>query len=258
MSSRVVRGEGSELCQGFFQGFEVAVGCGPAGDEAAEGAIVVEGFFALLRRRRSPGLEEDAWQKGLHLLVCELDELLVGAGVAKGYACFREELSQLHCHVDGVSGDVEVKVVGEECIELNASESALGEQCAMTLHDVHEVTGCTGPWEDDCFAAKCADLCAADVEDVAVTGEPGEVEVALGGCQSVAQTCAVDEEVELVARAYIIYICYLFGGIDCAEFCGEGDIDQPGYDHVFERRVGMEGLEPGFELFAVELAAVRG
>ena len=88
--------------QGFFHGFEVAVGRGPARYETAESVVCVY---------RLPCLKEDVFKNVLHLLVGKLDELLVGAGVAKGNACIFKQLSHLHGHVDGMLGDVEVKVV---------------------------------------------------------------------------------------------------------------------------------------------------
>ena len=88
--------------------------------------------------------------------------------------------------------------------------------------------------------------------------QPRKAEVTFRGGKAVAQARAVDEELEVIFLAHIIYICNLFGCIDAAKLRGEGDIDHTRNDHVLERRVGMKGFEPGFEVACTHLAIVRG
>ena len=92
----------SKRFQSKFKVLQVSFRRGPTCHETAEGVVCVDWL---------PGLEKDMLHELLHLRVAQLDKLLVGAGRIHGDVGIEEELSHLHRHVDGVLGDVEVKVV---------------------------------------------------------------------------------------------------------------------------------------------------
>ena len=155
-------------------------------------------------------------------------------------------------------GDVLVQIICEKGIELYACQTAFGKQSSVSFYDVHEVARCIATREDYGFATEGSNFCAANVEGVAVVGEPRKVEITFRRSKAVTQTCAVDEKFLIVPLANGKYLLDLLGCIDAAKFRREGDIDHAGYDHVLECRVGIEGFQPGFEFACIHLAAVRG
>ena len=87
-------------------------GRGPAGGEA-DGRVV--GVDAV------PQVEGDMFGKGFQLAVFQDDELLVRGRVEEERAALlAQHLLEFHSHVDGVTADVEVQVVGKQRVELDA------------------------------------------------------------------------------------------------------------------------------------------
>ena len=122
----------------------------------------------------APAGEKEVLGKPFDLAILKDDELLVGRRVDKErIALALEDVLHAHCHVDGMAGNVEIKAVGEQGIELNAYEPSLCHQCSVLFCDREEVRMGIAVSEDDCFATQGTDLRAADVEYVAVLGEIG-------------------------------------------------------------------------------------
>ena len=198
-----------------------------------------------------------AFQRG-QLGVFQHDEELVGGGVHKEVAALGgEALLEGVGRLDGVAADAGVEVVGEEDVELDAHEAALGQQSALLLDHGHEVGRCA-VGEDHGLAAECAHLGAADVEDVGEPGEVGQGHIGAFAHQCVAQTCAVHEEGHVVGVADGGQGLELSLAVQGAVLGGVGDIHHAGEDHVVVVRVGVEGLAEILHRGGIQLAVLLG
>lgn len=150
----------NDVSQTFFQKLEVGFGGGPAGNKAAHGAMGIEW---------SPSREGDVLKECLHHVVGKDEELLIGGRVDEGLETLVcEYLLELHSQLVSMAGYVQIEVVGEERVELDANESSLGEECAVLLDDTEEMGICIAMCEYDRLTTKCADLGATDVEHIAM------------------------------------------------------------------------------------------
>ena len=105
---------------------------------------------------------------------------------------------------DGLFGDLKVQVVGEQHVELDAEQTALGQHAAALLDVVAEIGLDFRVCDDDCFAEQRAHLRAADVEHIAQVAQVAQRHVIFRGGQPVAEPRAVDEEVQSAARADVV------------------------------------------------------
>ena len=125
----------------------------------------------------------------------------------------------------------------------------------MLLDRGEEVGGSAGG-EDDRFSAEGADFGAADGKDVTEGGQVGQGEVARGAHEAVAQAGAVDKQGEAVLKADFADGGKFCLGIQRSVLRGEGDVHQPGEDHVVEGGVGIEALQVGGEVAGLHLSFV--
>ena len=149
----------------LFQGIDIGLGGSPAGDETADGVVMV-------------GLSEmgefDVSAQAFHLFVVDDYKLLVGGGVNEELIAFLlEDGFHPHGHLDGVFGEAEIEIVCEEGIELEADEGTLGDDGAVLLLDREEMLVGLAVGEDNGLATEGTDLRAADVEHVTVAGQIG-------------------------------------------------------------------------------------
>ena len=128
--------------------------------------------------------------------------------------------------------ELKVEFVRKQGLELQADEGTLGNDGAVLLLDREEVLVGLAVGEDDGLAAQGANLCAADVEHVAVAGEIGQGDVVALGHQTIAQAGSVNVEGNVIALANLIYIVQFVGGVEGAQLGGEGDVDESGVDGV--------------------------
>ena len=111
-------------------------------------------------------------RQSLHLLVGQDDELLVGGRVKiELVASQQEHLLHLHGFLDGVTRQLEVKVVSEQGLKLKTYQSPLGYYCTMLLLDREEVLMGIAVSEYDGLAAQRANLGASDIKHITVTGQ---------------------------------------------------------------------------------------
>ena len=59
-----------------------------------------------------------------YLFLGEHDKLLIGGRVGDGEPCIGEELSHPHRHVNGMTCNAEIQVIGEQGIKLHTCQSA--------------------------------------------------------------------------------------------------------------------------------------
>ena len=135
-----------------------------------------------------------------------------------------EDLLQLHCHVDGMAADLEIEVIREERVELDAQQAAFREERAVQF-DVGEEMGRRAFREDHRFAAEGAHFCAADIEDVGQGGDIGERHVGGGAHEAVAEARAVDVEGQGVFVADAAQRRELVFRVERSVFRGVGNVD---------------------------------
>ena len=84
-----------------------------------------------------------------------------------------EDAFHLHGHIDGVARQLEIEIVGEQGIELESDECALGNDGTVLLLDGEEMLVGLSVGEDDGLATEGANLGSTDVENVAVACKIG-------------------------------------------------------------------------------------
>ena len=105
----------------------------PTRDEPAHLRILVVGL---------PNGKFHFLRQCLHLVVGQDYKLLVGRRIEEeSVSFFAQGLAEAHCHCDGVTGDVEVEIVGEQDVKLYAYRAAFCRECAVAFDDVEEVPG---------------------------------------------------------------------------------------------------------------------
>ncbi len=133
--------------------------------------------------------------------VGEDHEDLVGGGVHEELvAFFRQTLFQHGGRLNGVFADLGVQAVGEEHIELQTHQAALGQQSALLLDHGHKVGG-SAVGEDDSLAAERTYLGAADVEHIGQAGNVSQRDIGALADQTVAQPGTVHEQGHVVGVA---------------------------------------------------------
>ena len=190
--------------------------------------------------------------------MCEYGKLLIRWRILEWNPGIEEQLAQAESHTDGVAGNVEIETVGEQRVELYTGQSALGQQGPMLLDDVEEVAGCIVTGEYYRLAAEGTHLRAADIKDVAMAGQPGQVEIACLRHQPIAQAGTVNEQWHFVCLAEVVDSLDFGSLVECAEFGGGGDIDNAGYDHVLIDGVGIEAVVKVVKIFGSHLTVVLG
>ena len=108
------------------------------------------------------------------------------------------------CLPHGFFADLEIKIVREKLVKLNTEQTALSQHAAALLDVVAEIRFERRVRDYDRFAEQSTDLRATDVEDIGKHAEIRECHVIFGSRQAVAETCAVNKEVQPAARADIV------------------------------------------------------
>ena len=186
-----------------LQFVELGIGSGPAGDETADGVMTV-GLPEVGKLYLAP--------QTFSLFVVHNHKLLVGGGIYQKLKAFADE-ERLHAHrrLDGLLGELEVKVIGEKGFELQTDQGTLGNHGPMLFLDGEEMLVCILVGEDHRLTTEGSDLRAADIEDVAVAGEIGQGDVVAFCHQTVTETGTVD------IKRYFVTLADL---VDVVEFTG--------------------------------------
>ena len=104
--------------QGFKE-LDVFDSCGPTCGKSGDYPVVGEGF---------PILEQHLVFELLRLPLGENGELLIGGRVdVKWDVLLGKCLLESHGHVDGMSADAQVQIIGKQSVELEAQQSSLGQ-----------------------------------------------------------------------------------------------------------------------------------
>ena len=137
---------------------------------------------------------------------------MVGGGIYQELITFAdEELLHAHRRLDGLLGELEVEVIREQCLKLQANESALGDHSTVLFLNGEEMLVRILMGEDHGLTAKCTDLRATDIEDVAVTGEIGQGDVVAICHQTIAEAGTIDIKGYLITLADLIDVVELTG-----------------------------------------------
>ena len=161
-------------------------------------------------------------------------------------------------HLDGVAGDLEIQVVGEQRVELNAQQPALGHAAAPLLHNKAEILFQIFVHDDNGFAEQGAHLGATDVEHIAQPRDLWQRHVALLCHQAIAQPCAVNEQRQAVPAAGVIQRRQLRLGIQRASLSGVGDVHHTGLDDVLRGLIVSVPLHIVLHLLRSDLAVGGG
>ena len=175
-----------DIGQNLLEIVDVLLGSRPACDEAADFMPGVVG---------APFLENYFLADLLHHIMAEYDELLVGRRLDYGLsnAIFDKKVHQLFCQDVSMAADLFIQAVGEESIELQSGEAALGVEDSVLLDESEEMLGGAATREHDCFAEDGADFRASDIEGVAVLSKELQSNVVPVGSKSITQPGTVDE-----------------------------------------------------------------
>ena len=96
--------------------------------------------------------------------------------------------------------------------------------------------------KDDRFSEQRAALGAADVR----------------ACERIGKSCAVHIKRNIAAMADFADLCQLLQGVERSEFCGLGNVDQSGHDHMLVIGVIPVALYAAFNRIGVQFAVFMG
>ena len=154
--------------------------------------------------------------------------------------------------------NVEVKVIGEKCVELDPQQSTLCQQSAMLLDDGEELARSVAFWEDHSFSAQGTHLGSTNVEHIAQLRQCLQVDIAGGAGKTVAQARTVDEERYLIFLTYCLDGFQLVEAVDGAIFCWERDIYHTRIYHVGPCGIAVEVSQILTQLGRIHLAKMIG
>ena len=156
---------------------------------------------------------------------------MIGGGIYQELKTFTDE-EFLHAHgcLDGLLGELEVEVVGEQRLELQTNQGTLGNHGPVLLLDGEEMLMGILVGEDNGLTAKGTNLRATDIKDVAMASQIGQGNIITLSHQTIAETGTIDIKRYLIMLADLIDIIELTGCVEGSKFCGEGDIHQARVD----------------------------
>ena len=157
-------------------------------------------------------------------------------------AFFGEGLLDFLSVAVGVFADLEIEVIFEKLIELDAQEPPFGEKGAVLLDDGEEMGNQRRIRDHHRFAEEGAAFRAADVEDIREAGKVRERHVILGAAQGIGEASAVHEEGHVMGAAHGRNGGELFQRVEGAPFGGLGNINHPRRYHVVAVVIGIEGF----------------
>ena len=129
---------------------------------------------------------------------------------------FLEDGFHLHRHIDGVTRQTEVEVVGEECLKLQTDEGTLGDDGTVLLLDGEEMLVRLTVGEHYRLATQGTDLRATNVEHITVASQIGQGDIVALCHQTIAQTGSVNVEGDVVALTDLIDVVELTGTVERA------------------------------------------
>ena len=131
--------------------------------------------------------ESDFLAKTLSLFVIDDDKLLVGRGVDVELKSFSDkERLHPHGHLDGMFGELEVEIIGEQRHKLQANKRALRYHGTVLFLDGEEMFVGFAVCEDHCLATEGTDFRTTDIEHVAVAGQIRQGDIVALSHQAVA------------------------------------------------------------------------
>ena len=205
-----------------------------------------------------PEAELCQWLQRFQLAVFQNGEHLIGGRLhIEAVALGSKALLQTVGGLDGVPADAGVQIIGEQHIELQAHQTALGKQRALLLDHSHKVGRCA-VGEHHGLAAQRAHLGAADVEHIGQAGDILQGNIGALGHQTVAQACAVHEQGHVVLLTHSVQLFQLSLGVQGAVLGRVRDIYHAGEHHVVVVGIGIEGGAPVAHIGGTHLALVGG
>ena len=203
-----------------------------------------------------PEAELRQWLQRFQLAVCQNGEHLIGGRFhIEAVTLGSKALLQTVCGLDGVPADAGVQIIGEQHVELQAQQTALGKQRALLLDHGHKVGRCAVR-EHHGLAAQSAHLGAADVEHIGQAGNVLQGDVGALCHQAVAQPCAVHEQRHLVFLTHGVQLFQLRLSVQGAVLRRVRDIYHAGEHHVVVVGIGVEGSAPAAHIGSAHLALV--
>lgn len=155
---------------------------------------------------------------------------------------------------DSILPDVQVEVVGEQRVKLQAEQAAFGQQGAVLLDNGEEMRHATTLREDDGLAEQGTAFRAADVECIGQCREVGEHGVVGRAGECVGQPRTVHVEGQLVALADVVDGREFGPRIQRAVLRRLRDVDQTGDDHVLAVAVVQVFLAVDGEVRRIDFA----
>ena len=120
-----------------------------------------------------------------------------------------EYIADTDSHIDGMLRNLKIQIVSKQRVKLDAKHSAFGEQSSVAFHDSEEIFGSLHSCEHHSLTNHCSNLCTTNIEHIAMLGEEWQVVVACLRHQSVAQSCSVDKQTQIIFPACGVQILKL-------------------------------------------------
>ena len=159
--------------------------------------------------------------------------------------------------MDCVGGDVHIQIVGHQHIKLHPQQTSLGQHGAVLFDEIPEILGQSRIADDDSFPEQGANFGAADIEYIAQTGNILQRQVIFLGGKTVAQSSAIQEQIQPQFPAGLGQSFQFGQGVQRTQLRGIGNVDQLGLDGVLETAVCPVGQHSGAYLLGRDFS-VRG
>ena len=114
----------------------------------------------------------------------EDDEQLVGRRLKEEWDLpLMQPRFQKGCRLKGMSADSQIKVIGEERVELDACNPSFSHQCPMLLDDSEEMGNQLRVGHDNRLTEQSSAFRAADIEGIAEFRQILQTDIVLRTCQ---------------------------------------------------------------------------
>ena len=150
-----------------------------------------------------PGVISHVLSQFLQNVIFKDDKLLVGRRIyVKTAAGVFENIMDFSGHLNSMPADPAIKIILKQCGKLYTCQSALRRQCAVLLDPGKEMGRFFSFRKYNGFPVQRTNLGAADIKYITQPGNQRESNICSVCFQSVAHTCSVKKQFQMILPAH--------------------------------------------------------
>ena len=157
-----------------------------------------------------------------------------------------------------MGGDLEIEVIGHQCVKLDAQQSSLGQHAAVLLDEVAEILVDGGIHDDNRLAEQRAHLGAANVEHITQSCQILHGHIVAFCFQTVTQPGTVQKQVQPQFPAGFGQCFQFRQRIKGAQLGGIGNVHQLRLYGMLGGSVGQMGMDRLRHLLCCDFAVLMG